>query len=93
MKKLYHHYNSFPNKTLGPHKALYNADNIVGNCGHIQGNAQNLTGDVSRLHGDISGLCGDATSCYITFVIGTGILIGDVTQASHNSSVPTAEVL
>ena len=92
MKKLYHHYNSFPNKTLGPHKALYNADNIVGNCGHIQGNAQNLTGDVSRLSGDVTGLSGDATNCYSP---GDSLYIGDVTvmRASSIAGTLIAEIL
>ena len=93
MTELYHHCNGYNkildyNKILGPHKALYNTDNIVGGCTHIRGNAQNLTGDVSWLHGDISGLSGNATSCYSPW---SDLYIGDVTLI--NLHTPIAEVL
>ena len=91
MKRLYHYYYSLK-QIKGPHKALYNADNIVGNCGHIQGNAQNLTGDVSRLSGDVTGLSGDATNCYSP---GDSLYIGDVTvmRASSIAGTLIAEIL
>tara|TARA_R110000850_G_scaffold82430_7_gene177100 strand:- start:303 stop:566 length:264 start_codon:yes stop_codon:yes gene_type:complete len=87
MKELHHYYNNFK-QIKGPHKALYNADNIYDNCTHIWGNAQNLTGDVSWLHGDISGLSGNATYCFSPV---NSLYIGDVTLI--NLCVPTAEVL
>tara|TARA_R110000850_G_scaffold82430_7_gene177099 strand:- start:28 stop:306 length:279 start_codon:yes stop_codon:yes gene_type:complete len=92
MKEL-HHYTGY-NKILGPHKDLYNTENIYGNCTHIQGNAQNLTGDVSSLSRDVTGLSGDATGIAY-YSLGNYLYIGDVTamRASTIAGTPTAEVL
>ena len=90
MTELHYYYYHTLKRTTGPHKDLYNTENIVGNCTHIWGNAQNLTGDVSWLHGDISGLIGDATN--VTLYLSVNYLyIGEVTAMLLHP--PIAEIL
>tara|TARA_R110000851_G_scaffold6202_2_gene25298 strand:- start:939 stop:1205 length:267 start_codon:yes stop_codon:yes gene_type:complete len=76
MTELHYYYYYNLKRATGPHKDLYNAENIYDNCTHIWGNAQNLTGDVTWLNGDVTGLCGDATNVTLSI---NYVYIGDVT--------------
>ena len=88
MTELHYYYYYNLKRATGPHKDLYNAENIYDNCTHIWGNAQNLTGDVTWLNGDVTGLSGDATGCSTP---GSDLYIGDVTAMQPNT--PIAKVL
>jgi hypothetical protein len=95
MKEL--HYFDYDIHYLGPHKNLFNTENITGNCSEIRGNARNLTGDVSnltgdvtRLSGDISGLSGDATGVYL--YMSAYAYLGDITGGAFKDLPIIAEI-
>tara|TARA_R110000851_G_scaffold6202_4_gene25306 strand:- start:575 stop:841 length:267 start_codon:yes stop_codon:yes gene_type:complete len=85
-----YHTNDNLKQVIGPEEALYNTENIWGNCTGLRGNAQNLTGDVSWLHGDISGLSGDATGSSSYYP--PALYIGDIAVIMR-ASTPNAEIL
>jgi hypothetical protein len=92
MKELYHYddIQGCENRARGPHRNLYNADNITGDCTGIFGDAKNIWGDVSRIWGDVSGISGEIKAIRYFYVTG---LIGDMSIQTNDDNIPALEIV